>query len=486
MNIKNTLVNCHLCNEPKCAKACPNLVLDNIILGTWLDNENYLSTLLPKTNPCKDCKGYCQRACIGKHVDIKKLINDLYKIKPSFKKTKHDLKKLKVKFFNKTMENPFMLSSSIVSSSYEKLARAFKLGWAGASIKSISYITSNEVSPRYDVTKSRFNTFTSFKNIEQLSAHSPEHDMAMIKQLKHDFPNKIIIASVVGRNGKEWVKLSKMAQTAGADAVELSYSCPNMEDQDSDKDIGQNPAAIKKFTAMVKKEVKIPVLVKLTPNVATMIDSALAVKEAKADGIVTIDTVKSIMEPMDKTSKNVPICIGGMSGKAIKPIALRFIAEMKKHPKLKDMFIAGIGGIETYKDALDFLSLGCNCIQMTTVIMQYGIRVIKPLIDGLLFYMESNNIKNVNQLINCRLNKVIDLDKADRNSIIYPKFDRNKCIKCGRCYISCRDGGQHALSIDNKGYPVLNPAKCVGCHLCTFVCPNGACVSSNIKTKITK
>ncbi|MCQ3907848.1 MAG: hypothetical protein MJ219_03895 [Mycoplasmoidaceae bacterium] len=151
-----------------------------------------------------------------------------------------------------------------------------------------------------------------------------------------------------------------MAQEAGADAVELSYSCPNMEEQDDETDIGQNPQAIKKFTTMVTKEVKIPILVKLTPNVATMIDSALAVKEAHADGIVAIDTVKSIMEPMSKTSLKDNITIGGMSGKAIKPIALRFIGEIKKHPKLKDLHIVGVGGVETFKDALDYLSLGCD------------------------------------------------------------------------------------------------------------------------------
>lgn len=483
MNCKLDIVNCHLCTKCKSAKCCKKLNLEKILLGTWFSNEEYIASILPSKNPCISCSKYCERECISSNVHIKDLIKHLYEIKKAVKKTKHNYKLLKTKFFNKPMDNPFMLSSSIVSSSYEKLATAFKLGWAGASIKSISYIKSNEVSPRYVATKNRLDTFSAFKNIEQLSSHTPEEDMEMIKRLKHDFPSKIIIASVVGRNGKEWVKLSKMAQKAGADAVELSYSCPNMEEQDNETDIGQNPKEIKKFTAMVRKEVKIPILVKLTPNVASMTESALAVKQAKANGIVAIDTVKSLMEPMSKTSNIETMSIGGMSGKAIKPIALRFIAEIKKHPQLKTMNIVGVGGIETYKDALDYLSLGCNWVEVTTSIMEYGSRIIKQLIDGLLFYMESNKIKNIKQIINSRLNKVVPLDKAERKTIIYPKFNRNKCVKCGRCYISCKDGAQHAISLDKNGYPVLNPKKCVGCHLCTFICPRHAIVSSNIRRK---
>mgnify|MGYP003294344636 CR=1 FL=1 len=483
MNGKLDILNCYLCAKCECAKVCSKLDLEKILLGVWFDNEKYIASSLPNKNPCLRCDGRCQRNCVSSHVYIKDLIKYLYSIKKECKKIKCKPNILQTSFFGKHMENPFMLSSSIVSSSYKKLAAAFKLGWAGASIKSISYIKSDEASPRYNATKSRQGSFDSFKNIEQLSVHSPEQDMAMIRRLKKDFPTKIIIASVVGRNGAEWVKLAKMAQSAGADAVELSYSCPNMEDQDSETDIGQNPKAIKKFTSLVRKAVKIPILVKLTPNVASMVDSALAVKESNANGIVAIDTVKSIMEPMAKSSKNDNICIGGMSGKAIKPIALRFIAEMKKHPKLKSLHLVGVGGIETYNDVLDYLSLGCDWIQVTTAIMQYGVRIIKPLIDGLSYYMTSHNITGVKKLVGARLKKVKPLNKIERNTIIYPKFNRNKCIKCGRCYISCRDGGQNAISLDKNGYPLLNSNKCVGCHLCTFVCPKKAVISSDTKVK---
>lgn len=277
-----------------------------------------------------------------------------------------------------------------------------------------------------------------------------------------------------------------MAQEAGADGLELNFSCPNMEEHNTGSDIGQNPEAVKKFTQIVKQSVTIPVLAKLTPNVANMSDAALAAKEGGADGIAAINTVKSIMEPMDKTSNNVTMSPGGMSGKAVKPIALRFIAEIKKHSQLKDIYISGMGGIETYKDALDYLSLGCSSLQITTAVMEYGHRIVQPLINGLLFFIEYNNLSSIKQLIGKRLDKVVALDQAERGTIIYPKFDRNKCIKCGRCYISCRDGSQNALSLDANGYPILNPSKCAGCHLCTFVCPSGACESSDIKIKPNK
>lgn len=478
MNAKLSMINCHLCANMPCAKACKKLDLDKILLGVWFDNESYVASTLPNKNPCVSCSGPCAKACVSKHVFFKELINDLYRIKKQNKKAKLDYKSLKTKFFSKTMDSPFMLSSSVVSSSYEKIARALKLGWAGVVLKTISYIHIQETSPRYHVLKTRINTFRAFRNIEQLSTHAPEHDMQVLARLKKQFPNKIIVASIMGRDKKEWQKLALMAQKAGADAIELNFSCPNMEEKDTGSAIGQQPEAVKRFTKAVKQVVRIPVLAKLTPNVQDICQAALAAKSAKVDGLSAINTIKSII----KTQEG-PITVGGLSGQAVRPIALRFISDIKSNPKLKNMYISGIGGIETYINALDYMILGASSLQITTAVMEYGYRIIQPLKDGLAYFMAANGIKNTAQIIGWGLKNLKQLDTLDRQHVIYPKFDRTKCIKCGRCYISCRDGGQDALTIDKKGYPILNPKKCAGCHLCTFVCPTGACQSSKIKSK---
>ncbi|MCQ3907849.1 MAG: hypothetical protein MJ219_03900 [Mycoplasmoidaceae bacterium] len=128
MNNKIDIVNCHLCYDCTSAKSCKKLNLKQILLGTWFDTEEYIASILPNNNPCIGCDAPCEKSCISSNVNIKHLIHHLYNIKTASKKIKIDHKKLRTKFFNKTMDNPFMLSSSIVSSSYDKIARAFKLG----------------------------------------------------------------------------------------------------------------------------------------------------------------------------------------------------------------------------------------------------------------------------------------------------------------------------------------------------------------------
>ena len=176
------------------------------------------------------------------------------------------------------------------------------------------------------------------------------------------------------------------------------------------------------------------------------------------------------------------VAIGGYSGNAVKPIALRFVAEIKKNEKVNKYFLSGMGGIETWEDALDFLELGCGNLQVTTAIMQYGYRIIDDLKSGLALYLKKQN-KNVKDIIGSRIEDVIDIEKMERDIAIFPKFLRNKCDGCGRCYISCMDGGHQAIKFGDDRKPVLDGQKCVGCHLCKLVCPNGAIVSSGKAVK---
>ena len=171
--------------------------------------------------------------------------------------------------------------------------------------------------------------------------------------------------------------------------------------------------------------------------------------------------------------------VGGYSGIAVKPIALRFIADMGADEKLKEVHISGMGGIETWRDAVEFLLLGAGNIQITTAVMQYGYRIIDDLLSGLRIYMKQRGYTKVSQFIGAAVENVVELDALERDTILYPKFHREKCIGCGRCYISCRDGGHQAIRFDAKNRkPVLIPANCVGCHLCVLVCPQEAITGS--------
>jgi dihydropyrimidine dehydrogenase (NAD+) subunit PreA len=166
--------------------------------------------------------------------------------------------------------------------------------------------------------------------------------------------------------------------------------------------------------------------------------------------------------------------VSGLSGRAVKPIALRFILEMAKNPVMKKIKLSGIGGIETWRDALEFIQLGCSNLQVCTAVMQYGYRIIDDLTLGLQHYMAGRGIDNLAELVGEQLPNFVNPSDLDRDSVVYPIFDREQCIGCGRCYISCMDGGHQAIDFGQDRMPHLHGSKCVGCHLCRLVCPTGA------------
>ena len=104
--------------------------------------------------------------------------------------------------------------------------------------------------------------------------------------------------------------------------------------------------------------------------------------------------------------------------------------------------------------------------------MQYGYRVIDDMINGMKGFLSSAGYTSIKELVAKAIPNIIDAQELDRGSICYPKFDRNKCLGCGRCYLSCYDGGHQALKQDEvTGKPLMDAKKCVGCHLCVTVCP---------------
>lgn len=175
----------------------------------------------------------------------------------------------------------------------------------------------------------------------------------------------------------------------------------------------------------------------------------------------------------------------GLSGRAVKPIALRFILEMAQNPIMRDrqgkhIELSGIGGIETWRDALEFIQIGCGNVQVCTAVMQYGYRIIDDLTLGLQRYMAKRGVTHVSDLIGELLPTFVQPSDLDRDTIVYPKIDREKCVGCGRCEISCSDGGHQAIVFNRETrQPRFVGTKCVGCHLCRLVCPTGAITLAN-------
>ena len=477
---------CVLCHDALCNKKYKNINPERIIRAIKFDNIKGARYLI------KSDKDYLKKnrgnsTCpLDVNIDkiVKNLVNNIDKVR-GINNIDLTTKICGVKF-----ENPFILSSSIVGSTYDMCRRALKRGWAGITTKTICMMPINESSPRLAALKDWDNSFIGFKNIEQLSEYSQEENMEIIRRLKKEFPKKVIIASIMGRNEEEWEYLAKEVTKAGADIIELNFSCPNMKYRETGSDVGQNPRDVLKYTRVVKNSTTIPVIAKMTPNITDMRIPAIAAKNGGADGISAINTIKSITNVDIDTFVPEPqvqgkSSLGGYSGRAVKPIALRFIAEMANCEELKGMEYFGMGGIYTWKDAIEFMLLGCSCIEITTSIMEYGYRIVDDLILGLKIYMKEHNFKKVRDFIGLANSNLISNDQLDKDTLEYPKINYDKCVGCGRCYISCRDGGHGAIKFDETRKPIINYSKCVGCHLCKLVCPMDAIekISKRVKIK---
>lgn len=384
-------------------------------------------------------------------------------------------KDLSIEFLGVKCENPFFLSSSPVCSNYDMIAKAFDTGWAGVFYKTIGIFLPNECSPRFDITRKEGTPWTGFKNMEQISDKPLETNLEYIRRLKKDYPTKVLGVSIMGSTEEEWRILAKKVTEAGADMLELNFSCPQMTSHAMGSDVGQNPDLVFKYTKAVKESTHLPVVAKMTPNIGNMYIPAKAAIEAGADAISAINTVKSITNIDLDNLTAMPVVNGkssvsGYSGAAVKPIGLRFMHELKTHPDVKHIPLSGMGGIETWQDALEYILLGASNIQVTTSVMQYGYRIVEDMISGLKYYMEERNVDKLEDLVGSAINQIIPAEDLDRDFMIIPDIDYEKCVGCGRCYVSCYDAGHQAIELEADRKPIIND-NCVGCHLCINVCP---------------
>ncbi len=474
MHIKEEAARCLLCADAPCSQVCKKGDPARAVRAIRFDNQA-LARAWVQDCPEEELEA-AEKACI--HYDFPIRLREIVKQLPEA--PQRPLPSLEIDFCGLRCEHPFFLASSAVCTNYEMVARAFEAGWAGVFYKTICLQDIREVSPRFDAVyeSGRRGDFYGFRNMEQLSENPVEVDFDILKRLKRDYPSKIVIASIMGQKEDEWIELAKMAEEAGCDAVELNFSCPQMRMTGMGSDVGQDPELVTFFTAYVKRSVKIPVIPKMTPNIAHISDPAMGAYFAGADAISAINTIKSVTLG-EGSEVNGSQTGSGYSGRAVKPIALRHILAMVKNPIMKNIQYSGIGGIETWRDALEFIQLGCRNVQVCTAVMQYGYRIIDDLVVGLRNYLAERGVEHLADLVGERLPQFHLPSDLDRDTLVYPKFERAKCIGCGRCVISCADGGHQALRQDPATRrPLMDPSKCVGCHLCRLVCPVGAISSS--------
>lgn len=267
---------------------------------------------------------------------------------------------------------------------------------------------------------------------------------------------------------------------------------------DAGHHVGQNFGLIERYTAAAKRAVSIPVIAKMTPNITDMVPAALAAQAGGADGISAINTLKSVSHvdldgSMNGNMHALPNILGhsaisGFSGRAGRPIGLRFVAELAQSQDLT-VPISGMGGIYTWRDAAEYLALGASNLQATTSVMQHGTRIVDDLSDGLRRYIRDKGMKSLSELVGSAKRSLVDPSLLDTTTEVVSVIDQDKCIGCGACSIACRHGSVEAIALKPGGvhnrYAEVDRQKCIGCKLCEFVCPVDA-ISFEVRKRIPR
>jgi dihydropyrimidine dehydrogenase (NAD+) subunit PreA len=376
--------------------------------------------------------------------------------------------------------NPFILASGPPTADGDMIRRAFQTGWGGAVIKTIhpDGMEIRDLSPRFGAWKGARGDLAGFENIELLSKRTISYWEHEIRQIKQEYPDHILIASIMGETDPDtWTALASRVEKAGCDAIELNVSCPHgMPEAGVGSAIGQNPEMVKELTGIVVRSVKIPVFVKLTPNITDIGLAASAAAAGGAEGISAINTVQCIigvnLETLDPLpSVNGYATQGGYSGPAIKPIGLQMVAKIAQTVTLPVM---GIGGVTRWEDAAEYLLLGASAVQVCTAVMWHGYGIITAMNAGLSSYLASKGVASPDALRGASLAKITTHQALNRDTRIIPHLSEPEvCSRCGRCIGACRDGGYQALQMSDRRL-IIDETRCDGCGLCILVCMTGA------------
>lgn len=379
--------------------------------------------------------------------------------------------------------NPFWLASAPPTNSGYQIMKAFDAGWGGAVWKTMGVPVVN-TSSRYGAISYKGNRMSGFNNIELISDRTLADNLREIEEVKKYFPDHAVIGSLMVQSKKEWHQIIKDVENAGVDGIELNFGCPHgMCERGMGSAVGQDPEVLELITSWVMEFAKVPVIVKLSPNVSHIEDPAKAAKRGGANAVSLINTIQSIIgvdidnfvpyPTVDGKSTN-----GGYCGPAVKPIALNMVKNVAKIPDY-NLPISGIGGIENWRDAVEFILMGSTNVQVCTAVMHYGFGIIREMVAGLEQYMSDKGFNSIDEMVGKALPNVQKWESLNLKYKIIAEIEESKCIGCQLCYIACEDGAHQAIKLSENGesrIPKIIEENCVGCNLCSLVCPVESCI----------
>ena len=380
--------------------------------------------------------------------------------------------------------NPFWLASAPPTNSGYQVMKAFEAGWGGAVWKTLGVPVVN-VSSRYGGLNYRDNRMVGFNNIELITDRPLKDNLREIEEVKKYFPDHAVIASLMVETKEQWHQIVKDVENAGSDGIELNFGCPHgMCERGMGSAVGQEPQVLQTIVEWVQEVATIPVIVKLTPNISDITEPALAAKAGGGDAISLINTIQSVIGVDIDNFVPYPIVDGestngGYCGPAVKPIALNMLKNCAQHPGV-DIPISGIGGIENWRDAVEFFLLGATNVQVCTAVMHYGFGIIREMIPGLERYMTEKGFETLDDMRGKALGNVKTWEHLNLEYKVIAEIEEEKCVGCQLCYIACEDGAHQAIKLSGDAenrVPEIIEENCVGCNLCSIVCPVEDCIT---------
>ncbi len=382
--------------------------------------------------------------------------------------------------------NPFWLASAPPTDKKINVLRAFEAGWGGVVWKTLGSQVKN-VSSRYSAVDFNGTRVMGLNNIELISDRPLEINLREIRECIKLFPDRAMIVSLMADNNREsWHELINQVEDTGAHGIELNFGCPHgMTERGMGAAVGQDPEIARMVVEWVMEKATIPVITKLTPNVHSPVPTGKACVEAGTNALSLINTIQSVTGiDLDSFVPNPNVggksVFGGYCGPAVKPIALKMLTNISQNNTTKKVPISGIGGISTWKDAVEFMLLGSTSVQVCTAVMKHGFRIIEDLCDGMLNWMEEKGFEKTTDFIGKSVDNITHWEDLDINFHHIAKINPDKCIHCGLCYIVCEDTSHQSIQLTyGKPYNTytVKEEECVGCNLCKLVCPVNDCIT---------
>lgn len=392
---------------------------------------------------------------------------------------------LSIDFAGIKAPNPFWLASAPPTNSGYQVMKAFDAGWGGAVWKTLGVPVVN-VSSRYGAVNYKNMRMMGFNNIELITDRPLADNLREIEEVKKHFPNHAVIASLMVESREEWHQIIKDVENAGVDGIELNFGCPHgMCERGMGSAVGQEPEVLKLIVEWVKEVAQVPVITKLSPNITEIVDPGLAAYQGGSDAISLINTIKSIVGIDLDTYAPLPIVDGkgtngGYCGPAVKPIAMHMIKELAQHPEIGRIPISGIGGVETWRDVVEFILLGATSVQVCTAVMHYGFGIVREMEAGLRLFMDERGYETIYDFAGKALPNVTEWKHLNLKHKVVASIDTDKCVGCDLCYIACDDGAHQAIALPQNSasrIPQIIEENCVGCNLCSLVCPVESCIT---------